>query len=384
MARPPVGRSRSGALERAGAGVARAPHSAARAGHPRRAVRPCRDGREPPPGAALAAGRRRAARPAPRSGDREPLEGGVALARAGLPVAPARRCLGRGARARSGRGRAPDAGICRWSRGTARLSPRRPAVPALRSADPVPRAGRRQPDGLLVPELPERRGSGRGVTESVAVRAPHLYRALRCFCLAAFSLLSQEDERGESLPLVVEEHPSGRGRASLYEYRPLVRSYVDSRVDRLAAPADAQIALEELAREPAAAVYAAAHAGRRGDRALIRTILLPLLTDVGEACGGFDWDDAAFERVYEAFEHTLLGERRLYAALAPGVGLSIGATLELAGGLRSRLAATGELAAHWPKASGLLPEDFGREPDRLCVLELERVLDRSALETPDA
>jgi len=52
--------------------------------------------------------------------------------------------------------------------------------------------------------------------------------------------------------------------------------------------------------------------------------------------------------------------------------------------LRIRLAATGELAAHWPEASGLLPEGFGREPDRLCVLELERVLDRRAAETPDA
>jgi hypothetical protein len=235
-----------------------------------------------------------------------------------------------------------------------------------------------------VPRLPERRGFGRGVTESVAARAPDLYRALRCFCLAAFSLLGQEDEQGEPLPFVLEEHAGSRGRASLYEYRPLVRSYVNARADRLATLADSQIALEELAREPAAAVYAAAHAGRRGDSALLRTILLPLLADVGEACGGFDWDDAAFERAYEAFERTLLGERRLYAALAPVVGLSIGGTLELADGLRIRLAATGELAAHWPEASGLLPEGFGREPDRLCVLELERVLDRSAAETPDA
>jgi len=216
------------------------------------------------------------------------------------------------------------------------------------------------------------------------VRVPHVYRALRCFCLAAFSLLSRESERGEPLPFVLEEHASGRSRPSLYEYKPLVRSYVGARMDRLATLADTQIALEELGREPAAAVYAAAHAGRRGDPALLRTILLPLLEDVAEACGGFDWDDDAFERAYEAFERTLLGERRLYAALAPVVGLSIGATLDLADGLRIRLAATGELAAHWPEASGLLPEGFGREPDRLCVLELERVLDRRAAETPDA
>ena len=28
--------------------------------------------------------------------------------------------------------------------------------------------------------------------------------------------------------------------------------------------------------------------------------------------------------------------------------------------------------AHWPEAQGLLPQEFGREPDRYCVLELER------------
>jgi hypothetical protein len=38
----------------------------------------------------------------------------------------------------------------------------------------------------------------------------------------------------------------------------------------------------------------------------------------------------------------------------------------------------------WPEASGLLPRDFGREPDRLCVLELERSLEKGASEAPDA
>jgi hypothetical protein len=49
-----------------------------------------------------------------------------------------------------------------------------------------------------------------------------------------------------------------------------------------------------------------------------------------------------------------------------------------------RAAAAGELAAMWPEATGLLPRDFGREPDRLCVLELERSLDRGADDVPDA
>ena len=48
-----------------------------------------------------------------------------------------------------------------------------------------------------------------------------------------------------------------------------------------------------------------------------------------------------------------------------------------------RVAADGELAAHWPEASGLLPPSFGREPDRLLVLELERTLGQQA-KAPDA
>jgi hypothetical protein len=222
----------------------------------------------------------------------------------------------------------------------------------------------------------------------VAVRAPHLYRSLRCFCLAGFSLLATDVEAGDEIPFAFEEHPGGgRGSASLYEYRPLVRSYVDARFERLGALADARIAVEELSREPAAAVYASAHVGRRGprgDEALLRTILLPLLADVAEAAGGADWDDAAFERAYGALERTLLGERRVYAAVAPLTGLSLGSRVELPGGLRIRHAAAGELAAHWPEASGLLPQGFGREPDRLCLLELERVLAPEAASVPDA
>src|SRR5207248_5823031 len=44
----------------------------------------------------------------------------------------------------------------------------------------------------------------------------------------------------------------------------------------------------------------------------------------------------------------------------------------------------GEFAKLWPEANGLLPMDFGREPDRLCVLELERELEPGATEAPDA
>ncbi len=218
------------------------------------------------------------------------------------------------------------------------------------------------------------------------MRAPHLYRALRCFCLAGFSLLAADVEAGDEIPFAFEEHAARGGSAALYEYRPLLRSYVEARAQRLGSLADARIAIEELSREPASAVYATAHAGTygaTGDEALLRTILLPLLADVAEAAGGIDWRDDSFDRAYAAFERTLLGKRRAYAAVAPLTGLSAGVRLELAEGLCVRLAAAGELAAHWPEASGLLPSGFGREPDRLCVLELERTL--AARETaPDA
>lgn len=216
----------------------------------------------------------------------------------------------------------------------------------------------------------------------MAVRAPHLYRSLRCFCLAGFSLLAADEEGGAEIPFAFEEH-AARGGTSLYEYRPLVRSYVDARGERLGALADARLALEDLRREPAAAIYAAAHGGT-GDDSLLRTILVPLLADVAEACGGLDWSDESFDRAYAALERTLLGDRRTYAAVAPLVGLSLGAQVDLAKGLRIRLAAAGELAAHWPEASGLLPSEFGRAADRLCVLELERTLPQNAPEPPDA
>lgn len=219
----------------------------------------------------------------------------------------------------------------------------------------------------------------------MAVRSPSLYHALRCFCLGGFSVLSAEMESGVELPYAFEEHASA-GRPSLYEYRPLVRTFVEARADRLVTREDAKIAVEELHREPAAAIFARAHAGVKPteEEALLRTVLLPLLTKTAEACGGFDWDDGAFDHAYRELEHSLFGKRRSYAAIAPLIGLSAGTQVDLGRGLRVRLAATGELAAHWPEASGLLPADFGREPDRMCVLELEQALSPRAAEPPDA
>ena len=162
--------------------------------------------------------------------------------------------------------------------------------------------------------------------------------------------------KATTCPFSFEEHVQ-RGGPALYEYRPLVRTFVESRASALAGREDARIALDELLREPAAAIFARAHAGPKPseEQALFRTVLVSLLISTAEACGGFDWDDRAFEPAYAEFEHSLFGASRAYAAVAPLVGISVVTQVELGGGIRMRAAATGELAHHWPEAQGLLP-----------------------------
>ena len=203
-----------------------------------------------------------------------------------------------------------------------------------------------------------------------AVRAPHLYRSLRCFCLGAFHVLSAEDV---DLPFAFEQHAS-RGRPVLYEYRPLVRDFVEARARKLEGRQDAQLAVQDLRAEPAAAIF--------GEEPF-KSVLLPLILRVSESCGGFDWDDAAFDRAYEELEQTIFSGRRAYAAVAPVIGLSLGGEQALAEGLCVRHAATGELAKHWPEAQALLPPEFGRDTDRLCVIELQRELGPGEI-VPDA
>ena len=219
----------------------------------------------------------------------------------------------------------------------------------------------------------------------MAIRSPHLHDALRGYALGAFAFLLRElDVTGGQLPFAFEEHEHAGGPA-LYEYRPLVRGFIEERAHLLRERADAELALEELGREPAAAIYARAHAGPHPspEDALFRTVLVDLLIRVAEACGGFDWQDDVFEREYGTFERSLFGERRTYAAVAPLVGLTVAVQRELAPGMRLRAAAEGELARHWPEAKGLLPPGFGREADRFCVLELRSALGAGE-DVPDA
>ena len=64
------------------------------------------------------------------------------------------------------------------------------------------------------------------------MRSPLLYDTLRRFCLGAFALFHQDLDGGADLPFAFEEHGS-YGRPTLYEYRPLVRGFVEARTDRL-------------------------------------------------------------------------------------------------------------------------------------------------------
>src|SRR4051812_41750034 len=203
---------------------------------------------------------------------------------------------------------------------------------------------------------------------------------MRGFCLAAFAA-----ERGAQVPFAFEEHATREG-PSLYEYRPLVRGFVEEQAPTLRRLPDARNALEDLKREPAAAIFARAHTGigDTGDEALFRSILLPMLTWTAERCGGFDWQDEAFDAAYRDLERTLFGTARTYVALAPVVGLSAGRDAGLGGGITLRPIVSREISSLWPEARGLMPPEFGRDIDRLLVLELRRELDHDEEEPPDA
>jgi hypothetical protein len=203
---------------------------------------------------------------------------------------------------------------------------------------------------------------------------------MRSFCLAAFAA-----ERGAQVPFAFEEHTTRQG-PSLYEYRPLVRGFVEEQAPTLRRLPDARNAIDDLKHEPAAAIFARAHAGigDTGDEALFRSILLPMLTWTAERCGGFDWQDEAFDAAYADLELTLFGSARTYVALAPVIGLSAGSDADLGGGITLRPVVAGEISNLWPEARGLMPTEFGRDVDRLLLLELKRELEPEESEPPDA
>ena len=267
-----------------------------------------------------------------------------------------------------------------------RLPPRRPRLPPLRRRSIRSRAaGRARAHRVLVSRLPGRRASRAAVVRRVcdALAAPLRHappllprRVRRLHAGPRGRRRPAVRLRGARLvrPADAVRVPAARARLRRGARRPALRAD------------DVRDAVADLQREPAARIFARAHEGdvaRRAARALYRSVLVPLLVRTAEGCGGFDWDDAAFDRAYEELEESLFGEGHAYGAVAPLVGISCGTQIELGDGIRVRAAATGELAAMWPEATGLLPRDFGREPDRLCVLELERLArERGATRRP--
>src|ERR1700704_2381398 len=169
------------------------------------------------------------------------------------------------------------------------------------------------------------------------MRSPLLHDTLRRFCLGAFASF-----HGADLPFAFEEHGT-YGRPTLYEYRPLVRGFIEADADRLFERGEVREAVADMQREPAARIFARAHEGTAPDetRALYRSVLVPLLVRTAEGCGGFDWDDSAFDRAFAELEQSLFGDGHAYGAVAPLVGVSCGSGIDLGGGVRRGAAAAG-------------------------------------------
>lgn len=199
----------------------------------------------------------------------------------------------------------------------------------------------------------------------MTIRAPHLHLACRGFVLGAFAFLERAD-----VPLELER------RGALLELRPQVRAVVEAKAWELRHREDAALALDELARLPAASLFTTAEAGP------FRTALLPLLVETAERCAGLDWHDDAFELSYALLEETLFDPPRRLRALAPLVGISTPFCVELRDAVRVRPAVEGELESHWTEAQRLVPAAFGREVDRYCVLEIAGEVDEPQAVAP--
>ena len=304
---------------------------AARAGHHGRPARPRRDARAAPrtpssrarwarpsstsassPGSGTSGRPRRSSRPGSRRG------AGCAEFDDGelRPCSPRRPRLmqaGRTAHRRLPPSGRPVPAVRHDEFGRARRATRRGwRTGARRARQERARRGRNRsacPTGLLTADLRRRNGK--------ASRSPLLCTALRGFCLGAFFELGLELEGGADIPVALEEH-AGPNRPTLYEYRPLVGSFVELRAGRIGAArgrtrgargAEGRAGRRDLRAAPtqtSASARTRRCAAPSSSRCSSRT---------AEACGGFDWDDAAFERAYAELERSLFGDRRSYAAL---------------------------------------------------------------------
>ena len=205
-------------------------------------------------------------------------------------------------------------------------------------------------------------------------RAASLPRAPR-FCLGAFVYLGWALEEGDELPFAFEEHVQRRGRALRV---PAARALVHRvALDRAGAREDAGLALtssrasRRLRSTPARTQARARPRSRR----LFRTVLARARLD-GRGVRRLRLGRRHFERAYAELESLALRRARAYAAVAPLVGLSVGADRARRRDCAVRAAATGELARTGPRRAGCSRRSSAARPTAYCVLELERGLER--------
>ena len=208
----------------------------------------------------------------------------------------------------------------------------------------------------------------------MVVRAPHLYPRLRGFVLGAFVVLGRDLEEGAELPFAFEEHVQRAGPA-LYELRPLVRAFIE---ERRPVHARARTRFSPSRASPGAGGrdFAQAHAGPRAteDDALFRTVLLGLVVSTRSRAAvstGTTRHSSARMRALG----TLASENGAATARSRRSSASLPKAAELSESLLLRPFVTAELSTHWPETRGLLPDGFGREPDRMSVIELRTELD---------
>ena len=181
----------------------------------------------------------------------------------------------------------------------------------------------------------------------MGLRSPQLYEALKRYCLGAFAYLYRESQSEAPLPFVVRGAPDARPAGALRVPAAGARL---RRGARRAADAARRRAVRDRGAPPRARGgdlrARRTRARTRPPRAaLFRTILLPFLSGMAEPCGGFDWDDGAFNRGYGELERVAL--RR-----APLVRGGRAARRPLLLGCRSSSAAASACA--WPR--------WGRSP----------------------
>ena len=210
-----------------------------------------------------------------------------------------------------GGGRRPEATrpLRTWPKRPRRLLSRPPTRPAAQESPPAARSPR-----------PWRRAL-RTSTHPCAAS-----RSARSSCSAASSRTAPSC-RSPSRSTRAERRPrcTSTGRSS-------GRSS-SSASARSASLPDAALALDELRREPAAADLRArtrrAAARTRAWRSSARSCSRSS-SPTAEACGGFDWDDVAFDPRTPRSSGRSSATKRAYAAVAPLVGISIGRPADLA------------------------------------------------------